>query len=385
MPNNTPLLVFRDQINDIDEKIVQLLAKRKILVLQIAQSKIENNQAIRDIEREKKMLQKLIILGKKNHLEAEYITRLFQLIIEESVLTQKKMLQKFCNNHTLHHSTFSFLGPKGSYSHIAAYEYANRNFKKCIIKECETFEEVVFSVENNKSNYAVLPIENTCSGYINEIFYLLKKTNLFIIGEINILINHCLLSIKKVPLNEIKKVYSHPQPFQQCSDFIKQFPKWKIKYTKSTADAMKKITQYNDIGNAALGSEIGSKIYGLNVLSKNLANKEKNITRFILLHRDPIEVPKKIPAKTTLIFSTGQESGALSKVLLILQEEKIIIKKLSSHAIYKNPLEEMFYIDVQENLSSNLMQNTIKKIEKITKFIKILGCYPSENMNPKVP
>ncbi|WAI03318.1 chorismate mutase [Buchnera aphidicola (Myzus persicae)] len=382
-PKNS-LLVLRNEINNIDEKIVTLLAKRKDLVLKIAMSKIENNQPIRDIERERKILRKLIVLGKKKYLTPEYITQLFQLIIEESVLNQEKLLKKFCSDNKLTLASFSFLGPKGSYSHIAASEYADRNFKTCIIKECSTFEEVIASVENNESDYAILPIENTCSGYINEVFDILKKTNLFIVGEINIFINHCLLAIKKIALDEIKTVYSHPQPFQQCSNFIKKFPQWKIKYTKSTADAMEKISKYNDIHNAALGSEIGSKIYGLNILSKNLANQEKNITRFILLNRKPIKISEKIPTKTTLIFSTGQESGALSKVLLILQEKKLIMKKLTSQTIYKNPWEEMFYIDIQVNLSSELMQKTLKEIQKITKFVKILGCYPSENVIPIV-
>ncbi|WAI18457.1 MAG: chorismate mutase [Buchnera aphidicola (Acyrthosiphon caraganae)] len=385
MPTKNSLLLFREEINNIDKKIVKLLADRKNLVLKIAQSKIENNQAIRDIEREKKMLEKLIILGKKNHLTSEYITRLFQLIIEESVLTQKKILQKFCDNHKLTPSSFSFLGPKGSYSHIAAYEYADRNFQKCITNECSTFEEVILSVENNQSDYAVLPIENTCSGSINEVLNLLKNTNLYIVGEINIFINHCLLAIKKIALHKIKTVYSHPQPFQQCSNFIKQFPEWTIKYTKSTADAMKKITKYNETTNAVLGSEIGSKIYGLNILTKNLANKEKNITRFIVLHRESKKISEKIPTKTTLMFSTGQESGALAAVLLILQEKKLIMKKITSQTVYKNPWEEMFYIDIQVNLSSLLMQDALKKINKITKFMKILGCYPSENIAPIIP
>ncbi|QCI17784.1 chorismate mutase [Buchnera aphidicola (Acyrthosiphon lactucae)] len=384
MPTKNSLLTFRDEINNIDKKIVKLLAERKTLVLKIAQCKIKNNQAIRDLEREKKMLQKLTCLGKKNHLKPEYITRLFQLIIEESVLTQKKLLQKFSNNNELIPIIFSFLGPKGSYSHIAACEYADRNFQKCITNECSTFEEVILSVENNKSDYAVLPIENTCSGSIHEVFNLLKNTNLFIIGEINIFINHCLLALKKIELNKIQRVYSHPQPFQQCSNFIKKFPKWKIKYTKSTADAMKKITKYNEINNAVLGSEIGSKIYGLKILHKNLANTKKNITRFILLNRNPIKISEKIPTKTSLIFGIGQESGALAKVLLILEEKKLIMKKLNSQTIYKNPSEEMFYIDIQVNLSSKLMQDALQKIKKITKFIKILGCYPSENIVPIV-
>ncbi|ACL30746.1 chorismate mutase [Buchnera aphidicola] len=385
MPANNSLLIFRDEINNIDKKIVKLLAERKNLVFKIAQSKIENNQAIRDIEREKKMLQKLIFLGKKYNLKSEYITQLFQLIIEESVATQKKLLKKFCNHNKLIPANFSFLGPKGSYSHIAAYKYADLNFQKCITNECSTFEEVVLSVENNQSDYAVLPIENTCSGSINEVFDILKKTNLFIIGEINIFINHNLLTLKKIELNKIKTIYSHPQPFQQCSDFIKKFPKWKIKYTKSTADAMKKIKKYNDVTNAALGSEIGSKIYGLEILMKNLANKENNITRFILLNRNPKKISKNIPTTTTLIFTTGQEAGSLSKVLSILQEKKLIMKKLTSQKIYKNPWEEMFYIDIQVNLSSTLMQDALEKIKKITRFIKILGCYPSEKITPIAP
>ncbi|QCI20526.1 chorismate mutase [Buchnera aphidicola (Brachycaudus cardui)] len=385
MPNNNSLLVFRNEINNIDEQIVKLLAKRKNLILQIAKLKIESNKPIRDMERERKMLQELIILGQKYQLTPEYITRLFQLIIEESVSTQKKMLKKFCVNNKLTPTSFAFLGPKGSYSHIAASEYAHRNLQTCIIQECTTFKEVILSVENNESDYAVLPIENTCSGSINEVVNLLKKTNLFIIGEINIFINHCLLAIKNIPLNQIQTVYSHSQPFQQCSNFIKKFPEWNIKYTTSTADAMKKINQYNNIYNAALGSEIGSKIYGLKILSKNLANQEKNITRFILLHRNSISISSNIPTKTTLIFSTGQESGALSEVLLILKENKLIMKKLTSQTIYKNPWEEMFYIDIQGNISSELMKKTLKKIEQITKFTKILGCYPIENIFPKVP
>lgn len=376
-----PLCNFRNQINNIDENIVQLLAERKILTLKIAQSKIKNNQAIRDIEREKKILQKLITIGKKNHLEPDYITQLFQLIIEESVLIQQKILEKFCNNNKLTLSSFSLLGPKGSYSHIAACQYAKKNFQKCIIKECSTFEEVILSVENNKSDYAILPIENTCSGFINDILDILKRTSLVIIGEINTVINHCLVAIEKIEIHEIKTIYSHPQPFQQCSNFIQKFPNWKIKYTKSTADAMKKITKYKIRTNAALGSEMGSKIYGLNILSTNLTNKDKNMTRFIILNKKPINVPPKIPTKTTLIFSTGQESGALSKVLSIFKEKKIIVRKLTSKTINKNPSKEMFYIEIEANTSSQLMKNVLLEMQKITNFIKILGCYPIENIS----
>ncbi|QCI21683.1 chorismate mutase [Buchnera aphidicola (Hyadaphis tataricae)] len=376
MPEQNSLLIFRDKINDIDEKIVKLLSKRKILAFKIAKSKIENNKSVRDTEREKKLLQKLINIGKDNYLTAEYITKIFELIIEDSVSTQMELLQEFYYNKKLNFAFFSFLGPKGSYSHIAVCEYAKKKFKTYFMKACSTFEETLCSVENNESDYAILPIENTCSGYIDETLQLLIKTNLFIVGEIKISINHCLLAVKKVQLCEIKTIYSHPQPFKQCSNFIKKFSNWKIKYTKSTADAMKKILQYNDITKAALGSEIGKKIYNLHILHTNLANQKNNTTRFIVLHRKPLENAENQLSKTTLILSIKKKSDTLNNILFMLKNKIISIKKINIK--YSVISEDIFYLDIQDNLSSILIKNILKTAQKHCNFIKILGSYPSE-------
>lgn len=377
MLSKNDLLNFRNEINNIDEKIVMLLAKRKKLVLDIAQSKIQNNQPIRDVNREKNLLSKLTSLGKKKNLDPNYIIRLFQLIIEESILTQKILLKKHQKNKNTNEFIISFLGPKGSYSHIAASKYEKQNLKNFIIKECLNFSEVIQSVENNESNYAILPIENSCSGPIDEIFYILKNTNLFIVGEVNVCIDHCLLAIEKVELNIIKKIYSHSQPFKQCSNFISQFPNWKLEYTNSTTDAIKKVIKYNKITNAVLGSEIGNQIYGLKVLCKNISNQKNNITRFICLSKTPLKIYSNNKVKTTIIFTLEKELKKLSEIILILEKENIIVKMLTFYNT-KNE-EKIFYLDIEENLSSNTIQNSLNKIQKITKFIKILGCYPIES------
>ncbi|AEO08178.1 chorismate mutase [Buchnera aphidicola] len=381
MPTKNSLLFFRDKINKIDRNIVKLLAERKHLVLEIAQSKIKNKQEIRDLEREKTMINELTSLGKINHLEPAFITQLFQVIIEESVLTQKKTLQKFNHDNNLTHANFAVLGPKGSYSHIAACKYSNQNIQTCNIQECLTFQEVIKAVEKHQSDYAILPLENTCSGYINEVLDLLEDTNLFIVGEINIFVNHCLLSIEKITLEKIKNIYSHPQPFKQCSNFIKKFPNWTINYTNSTADAMKIISESNQKTNAALGSEIGSKIYGLKILSKNLANEEKNITKFIILNRNLIDVSKNKNKKIIFLFTIKKKSGALANILSILKNKKIIIKKLTDRTLNHQSLEEKFYIEIQVNLSSILIKETLKKIKKFTTLIKILGSYPYKTLS----
>ncbi|WP_261979776.1 chorismate mutase [Buchnera aphidicola] len=370
------LLSFRNEINNIDKKIVTLLAKRKKLVLNIAQSKIQNNQPIRDINREKNLLDKLTILGKKKNLNPNYITRLFELIIEESVLIQSELLEKHQNHKSTNKNIFAFLGPKGSYSYFAAFEYAKINFKILIEKECLNFEEVIQSVLNDESNFAILPIENTCSGPINELFDILKNINLFIVGEVSIHIDHCLLAIKNADLSIIKKIYSHPQPFKQCSNFIDQFPNWTIKHTNSTSDAIKKVIKYNQITNAALGSEIGNQIYGLKVLSKNISNQKNNITRFICLSKTPAKISYNTAVKTTVVFFLEKESKELSKIIFNLKENRKIITILTFYNINYNKKEKIFYLDIKESLSSNITQNIINKIQKITKFIKILGCYP---------
>ncbi|MBE7771753.1 P-protein, partial [Yersinia pestis] len=133
------------------------------------------------------------------------------------------------------------------------------------------------------------------------------------------------------------------------------------------------------------GSEAGGALYNLQVLEHNLANQQQNITRFIVLARKPIDVSEQIPAKTTLIMATGQQSGALVEALLVLREHGIIMTKLESRPINGNPWEEMFYIDVQANIRSEAMQKALADLTPITRSLKVLGCYPSENVVPVEP
>ncbi|MBK4765257.1 MAG: bifunctional chorismate mutase/prephenate dehydratase [Pantoea sp. Brub] len=273
----------------------------------------------------------------------------------------------------------SFLGPKGSYSYLAVYTYASYFFKNIIECSCLKFSEIFKKVENNLADYAILPIENINSGSINDVYDLLQKTNLFIINELNICINHCILvNTSNVNLDMIETIYSHPQPFQQCSKFIQQYPNWKIKYTDSTASAMKKIAILDSPKVAVLGNEIGASIYKLKVLKRNLANYKNNYTRFIVLAKKPVHVSKKIPAKTTLIISSKhrQQLNMLIDVLLILHKHNLIISKLESRPIKENPWKNALYVDIKNNVKNKKMQDAIHKFKNLTYSLKILGCYP---------
>ncbi|MFP1837228.1 bifunctional chorismate mutase/prephenate dehydratase [Lonsdalea quercina] len=379
---DNPLLALRDRISALDLQLLELLAQRRALALDVARAKQTTHRPIRDKERERDLLARLVEAGKKYQLDGHYITRLFQLIIEDSVLTQQALLQQHLNQTGALSARVAFLGPKGSYSHLAARQYTARHFDQIIECGCQKFQDIFTTVENGHADYGVLPIENTSSGSINDVYDLLQHTGLSIVGELSNPIDHCVLVATDTQLDQIQTVYSHPQPFQQCSHFINRFPHWKIEYCESSAAAMAKVAELNSPHAAALGSEAGGTLYNLQVLEHNLANQPQNYTRFIVLARKQIDVAEQVPAKTTLIMATGQQSGALVEALQVLRDQGIIMTKLESRPIHGNPWEEMFYIDVQANLRSKPMQKAINELTAITRSLKVLGCYPSENVVP---
>lgn len=382
---DNPLLVLRERISALDLKLLALLAERRELAIEVGKTKLHSHRPIRDKERERDLLDALIAAAKPYDLDGFYVTRLFQLIIEDSVLTQQALLQHQLNPVSQHAARIAFLGPKGSYSHLAARQYAARHFDRLIECGCQKFQDIFAQVETGQADYAILPIENTSSGSINEVYDLLQHTSLSIVGELTNPIDHCVLVAGNSDLSQIETVYSHPQPFQQCSQFLNRFPHWKIEYTESTAAAMEKVAKLNSPKVAALGSEAGGALYGLQVLEHNLANQQQNITRFIVLARKAIDVSEQVPAKTTLIMATGQQSGALVEALLVLRDNGIIMTKLESRPINGNPWEEMFYIDVQANLRADAMQKALRDLAPITRSLKVLGCYPSDTVVPVNP
>ncbi|NVC32194.1 bifunctional chorismate mutase/prephenate dehydratase [Serratia marcescens] len=382
---DNPLLVLRERISALDLKLLALLAERRELAIEVGKTKLHSHRPIRDKERERDLLDALIAAAKPYDLDGFYVTRLFQLIIEDSVLTQQALLQHQLNPVSQHSARIAFLGPKGSYSHLAARQYAARHFDQLIECGCQKFQDIFAQVETGQADYAILPIENTSSGSINEVYDLLQHTSLSIVGELTNPIDHCVLVAGDSDLGQIETVYSHPQPFQQCSQFLNRFPHWKIEYTESTAAAMEKVAKLNSPKVAALGSEAGGALYGLQVLEHNLANQQQNITRFIVLARKAIDVSEQVPAKTTLIMATGQQSGALVEALLVLRDNGIIMTKLESRPINGNPREEMFYIDVQANLRADAMQKALRDLAPITRSLKVLGCYPSDTVVPINP
>ncbi|OBX11833.1 prephenate dehydratase [Gallibacterium genomosp. 3] len=378
------LTEIRHKITQIDREILKLLAERHQIAYDVVRSKEITKKPLRDIEREQQLLDALIRYADSQdyQLNPQYITEVFQKIIEDSVLTQQVYLQNKLNQQRKNEVHIAFLGMLGSYSNLAARKYAERAQKQLIELSCESFQQVFDAVEHEKADYGVLPIENTTSGSINDVYDLLQHTDLHLVGELTYPIQHCVLISQTTALTEIDTLYSHPQVIQQCSQFINSLPGVHVKYCESSSHAMQLVAKINRPNVAALGNAEGGKLYGLQVLQDGIANQVNNITRFIVLSKKPIEVSPQVNAKTLLLMSTTQQAGALVDALLVFKKHQIIMNKLESRPIYGKPWEEMFYVEIEANLHQEATQQALQELQNYCSFVKVLGCYPSNIVKP---
>src|SRR3989339_640453 len=177
------------------------------------------------------LINRLIKLGKKEGLDSHYLTKVFYEIIEDSVRLQQNYIQNKINKGEKRSAvSISFQGIEGSYSYLAAQKYFAHSGYALNFVFRKLFSEVVEAAEKGEADYAILPIENTTSGGINEVYDLMLHTSLSIIGEEKYHVNHCLVGIKNAPFEKIKKIYAHHQAASQCSKFLETLPEISVEY-----------------------------------------------------------------------------------------------------------------------------------------------------------
>ena len=375
---------IRDAIAGLDGKLLELLARRRELSLKVAQEKQRSGLPVRDTDVERKSFVELIRRGHEMGLDAHLITRLFQGIIEDSVLLQQAALHASANpREKTRLNRVAYLGSAGSYSQAAAQKYFGRRPGKLVEIGCATFEEAVQKTEAGEADYAVLPIENTTSGSINEVYDLLQHTGLSIVGEVTHRIEHCLLAANAaLAAEEVETLFVHPQVYAQCSHFLARLGTVRVVYCESTSHAMERAGSDESGRAAAIASAEAGALWGLHVIESDLANQRQNHTRFIVVARTPAVVPDSIPAKTALVLSVEQKPGALVEALMVFRDRGINMLKLESRPLHGNPWEEIFYIDIIGNLRDSNVTEALDQIARRTRFLKVLGCYPSEDVAP---
>ncbi|QCI26055.1 chorismate mutase [Buchnera aphidicola] len=373
------LLKLRHQINEIDELILQLLSKRRKVAIKIGKKKIINNLPIKDKIREKELLKELYQIGKMYQLPKEYIKQIFYIIVTDSVIIQNIVKKKSIQHQNIPKKIFCCLGPCGSYSYIISMKFLKKYQKNYILHQYHNFRDMFSSLEKKKSEYAIVPIENSSSGFIHEVYNLLCQKKFNIVGECYLPIQHCLLVKKNTQIENIKNVYSHHQALQQCSKFIKKFNKWNLRYTKSTAEAMQMISNHHTNDTAAIGDQCNAKIYQLNIIFKKISNCTNNTTRFLILSTKKTTLLNLSCNKTTLLLKT--QEILLFQIIMILYIQKISVVQLQSELYNKKNFKEKIYLEINENIEQKNVQKILTLLQKKNISVKILGCYPVYNIS----
>jgi chorismate mutase/prephenate dehydratase len=271
-------------------------------------------------------------------------------------------------------------GEEGSFSEEAGIKYWG---KSVVFVSMKSFEEVVKAVESEETNYGLLPIENVLIGSISTTYDLLLESSLSITGEVFAPVSHFLLAVRKVPLQQIRRIFSHPAALSQCSTFLQSFERCEIVPVYDTAGSAMKVSRERDEHAAAIASRLAAKIYNLEVIAERLEDYPNNQTRFIIISKTPEETHYK-NAKTSVVFTTLHQPGALFKVLKIFNDYGINLTKLESRPHRTEPWRYYFYLDFEGHVKDKMTREALDELKEQTNFLRVLGSYPVWSESRKI-
>jgi 3-deoxy-7-phosphoheptulonate synthase len=264
----------------------------------------------------------------------------------------------------------AFLGEVGTYSHKACEQYFGDQMFLC---PRASFRSIFEAVKLGEADYALVPLENSLSGSIHENYDMLLEYDLRIVGEITLRIVHSLIGRPGTTLDDIKRVLSVGPAIQQCRQFLDRYPDWEIVTVNATASAVREISTTKEISDAAIGSREAAGLYQMNVIEEGIETNPRNYTRFVAIALSD-EVRQKC-GKSSLVFSVGNQPGALYEVLKVFQEQSINLVKLESRPIHGKPWQYMFYADVEADAGASEFKAILDVVIQRTDFFKILGNY----------
>lgn len=270
-----------------------------------------------------------------------------------------------------------YQGSEGAYSQLAAMRHFARRGQPIRCVGYHSFRAMLEALKEGTVDYAVLPIENSIAGSINESYDLLAEMGLFLVGEEFQPIAHCLIGAADVPIRDVRRVFSHPVALAQCGAFLATLEDCHVEAFTDTAMAVEKVKKDGDPSQAAIASEQAAKLHGLPILRRGIADHPENYTRMVIVASEPAHHEPGVACKTSLIFSTIHEQGALARCITIFAERGLNLTKIESRPKPDTPFEYIFYVDFEGNVDRETTQDALRELASVTTFLKVLGSYPT--------
>ena len=265
----------------------------------------------------------------------------------------------------------AYQGEPGAYSEAAALRI---NSAADLLPRL-SFEDVFAVVAERHVTHGILPIENTIGGTIHQNYDLLLEHELPIVAEVKLAIVHHLIVNTGTTLDQVRRVYSHPQGLAQCERFLRGLENVEIVATYDTAGSAKKIKEESLRDSAAIASERAATIFGLQILRSGIQDYADNITRFLIVSGEA--TPLGTPDKTTIVFTVANDAGALFKALSVFALRDIDLTKLESRPIPDRPFEYLFYVDLATNREELKCARALMHLAEFAPSVRTLGSYPA--------
>lgn len=370
---------LRIQLDEVDDQIVKLYEQRASLSEKVGEWKVNNGIKVFDRQRERDKLQD-VASKVSTEFNKKGIRELFEQLMSMSRKLQYQQLVKagalgrlpFIEVSSLdaENARIVFPGTEGAYSQAAMEYYFGEDCNSFYVR---TFRDAMEAIEEGAADFAVLPIENSTAGAVDEMYDLLVEFENYIVGETIIPITHTLSGLPGAKLSDIERVYSKGVALMQASRFLDAHSNWQQISVANTAIAAKKIVEEQDKTQAAVCSAYAAKVHGLTVLEENINDNPNNSTRFIVVTNQKVFL--KNARKISICFELPHESGSLYHLLSHFIYNDLNMTKIESRPIEGRNWEYRFFVDFDGNLADAAVKNAIRGLREESRNLKILGNY----------
>lgn len=375
----TELAELREQLDQIDDRIAELYEKRMEICAQVGEYKIKSGKKVFDRQREKEKLAD-VASKVKGEFNRKGIQEVYQQLMS---MSRKLQYQQLVSAGALGRLPFIqvddldkknarvvFQGTEGAYSQAAMHQFFGPDVNNFHVR---TFREAMEAIEEGSADYAVLPIENSSAGPVNEMYDLLDEFENYIVAETILPVVHTLCGLPGAGLSDIQRVYSKAEALMQTSRFLEDHSDWQKISVVNTAIAAKKVLNDQDITQGAVCSAYAAKVHGLSVLVDGINDDPDNCTRFIVVTNQKIFL--KDASKISIRFELPHQSGSLYGILSHFIYNDLNMTKIESRPIKGKQWEYRFFVDFEGNMEDGAVKNAIRGLREETANLKILGNY----------
>jgi len=376
---------YRAEIDTIDRQLTELFRQRMAVVDRVGQYKLERGVPVLDPAREREVLAEKAAMVEDAADRAD-LTAMFENLMAISRRRQRKLIHEGGGNpgydrcrralaavrEPVANPRVVYQGVAGAYSEMACINFFGDTSKNIGV---EQFEDAFRAVKEGQADYAVLPIENSTSGAIRQVYDLMNEYDCYIVGETTVKVEHCLMAPRGASLDTITHVYSHEQGLFQSDHFLNKYPNWCQVPCADTAGAGQYVAQTGDVTKAAICSARAAELYGLEILVRGTNHNANNTTRFVVV--SPVMELRAGANKISTVFSLPHEAGSLHRIMSIFAVNGLNMTKLESRPMPGHTWEYMFFLEFHGSLTAPEMDGILHELAQTTAQFRVLGNFVS--------